>query len=368
MEQAAVQTGYSDFGPDGFQNGLEATLRGFARIPFTPAARQQVEAKIVSDLATRLAIEQWFKDHPETSDAPVEGPIVVTGMPRTGTTAVVGLMALDPRFRYLRAWEGVQPLPPPQRDDTADPRRLAAHAASSAYSAAKRAQHIHDPDGPEEDLAMLAGLNMHGYQGALPMPDDFLEWWIDEDFTTTYAYHKRVLQLLASRRPPHLWLLKSPPHLFKLEALAAAYPDARFIMTHRDPAKTIPSTCSLQFTRYLDRCEPGSLDPLDYGQRWLNFWARGMQLGLAARARIGEHRFIDIRNSDLIASPTATMARIYAWLGLPLSQKLQGKFETYTSRNQPGAFGEHRYTAEQYGITGAQIRDQFQAYIERFNL
>lgn len=367
LERAVQAAGADDFGPGGFEEGLERTLAALASLPLTGTARAQAESKVVSDLATRLRIEQWRKAHPAVAEQQIEGPVLVCGMPRTGTTATVGMMALDDRFRFLRAWEAVQPIPPPKLGAEAqDPRRLAAQKATE--SGTTQAMHISDPDGPEEDLVMLAGLNMHAYYGVYPMPDDFLAWWRDADFASTYAYHRRVLQHLQSERPPHLWLLKSPPHLFKLEAFAAEYPNARFVMTHRDPAKLIPSVSSLHHALNAERCLPGSLDKTTYGPRWLAFWAEGMERALAARRRIGEDRFIDVWNEDVVRDPVGTFRALYAGLGFEFSDELQARVEAYNRRNARGAFGEHRYIAEEYGVTREAIRAAFGDYIDRFEL
>jgi hypothetical protein len=367
LESAVEATGLEDFGPDGYQVGLQRTLDAFACAPITPEARLAAEAHLVADLANRLRIEQWYKERPAVAGLQIEGPILVCGLPRTGTTAAVGMMALDARFRCLRTWEAIKPIPPPRSaEEKSDARVLSARAAAKTYG--KRSQHIHDPDGPEEDLALLAGLDMHAYHGRYPMPQSFLDWWMDEDFHSTYAYHRRVLKVLQSERPPNLWLLKAPPHLFKLEAFAAEYPQARFVMTHRDPAKVIPSVSSLHFTLHSEHCVPGSLNKLTYGPALLGFWKEGMRRALEARRRIGEHRFIDVWNDEVAARPVDTFCKLYEQLNFELPPELSSKLEEYNRRNAPQVFGEHRYSAEEYGLTTPQIRSGFEEYIERFHL
>ena len=367
IAKAIAVAGTDDFGADGWREGLARMLDAFARIPLKPEVCTASVDKLVHDPATRLRIEQWYKDHPETDGQVIAGPVFVIGLPRTGTTATVGMMALDERFRFMRPWEGSAPLPPPiAGQEDADPRLIAARAAASAYD--KPHVHLFDPDGPEEDLAFLAGLDMHSYHGAYPMPDDYIEWWLNADFTSFYAYQRRVLKLLQSRRPPNLWLLKSPPHLFRLKEIASAYPEAKFVMTHRDPVKVIASVSSLHSMLYAERCLPGSIDPLAIGPHHLALWAEGMRRGLAARAEIGEHRFIDVRNDDVVRQPVQTFERIYAFLGMPVTPELQFNLQEYNSRNAPGNFGKHAYTPEQYGLTRQAIRSAFGAYIERFQL
>lgn len=367
MQRAIEATGLADFGGDDFEEGLSRALEAFAGLPLNAAGRASAEAAIVGSLASRLRIEAYWQAHPELAETPVEGPVLVTGLPRTGTTATVAMMAVDPRFRFLRAWEAIQPLPPPVvGQETGDPRAVAAREA--AAGTANQAMHLSDPDGPEEDLVFLAGLTMRAYHGAFPMPDHFVDWWMSADFAATYRWHRKVLQILHSRRPPHLWLLKAPPHLFQLDAFLGEYPDARIVMTHRDPASVIPSDSSLRWHLNSDRCDMTGLDRQSYGPKLLAFWKRGMDRALAARDRIGESRFIDVRNADVVADPVAAFETIYAGLGMNVSPRLRADIAAYAARNAKGAHGEHRYTAEEYGLTREGIREAFAEYIARFGV
>ncbi len=367
MERAIAATGLTDFGGDDFAEGLERALAAFAALPLNQAGRAGAEAAIVGSLASRLRIEDHWKRHPELAEVPVQGPVLVTGLPRTGTTATVAMMALDPRFRFLRGWEAVQPLPPPVlAEEATDARAVAARAAAASY--ANQAMHLSDPDGPEEDLVFLAGLTMRAYHGAFPMPDSFVDWWIGSDFTATYRWHRKVLQILHSRRPPHLWLLKAPPHIFRLEEFVAEYPDARIVMTHRDPASVIASDSSLRYHLSSERCDMAGLDKRSYGPKLLHFWKQGMDRAMAARQRIGEERFVDLRNADVVADPVGSFEKAYAGLGMEITPELRAAIADYGRRNARGAHGEHRYTAEEYGLTREGIREAFRDYVERFDL
>lgn len=363
---AIEATALDDFGPEGWREGLERTLDGFARAPLTDEARAAAYNKVVHDLANRLRIEQWYKDHPEVADEQVEGPVLVCGLPRTGTTATLGMMATDPRYRFLRGWEGGNPVPPPVAgEENDDPRVLAARKFAAQMD---QSRHIVDPDGPEEDLAILAPLNCHAYNGAYPMPQDYLDWWMSAEFCSTYAYNHRVYRLLQSRRGPKRWLLKAPVHLFQLEAFLAEWPDTKFVWTHRDPAKVIPSVSSLQFGLNEERSVPGALDKLEYGPAFLDFWREGMDRALAARDRIGEARFLDVWNEDVVADPVGTFATIYERLGFEFTPEMRVGLGDYSRRNAKGVHGAHRYTAEEYGTSRDKIREAFSDYIERFGL
>jgi hypothetical protein len=362
---AAERAGSDDFGVSGYEEGLERVLDAIARLPLTEAARAGALDRVVQDLANRARIEGWYRQHAEIESQRIEQPVFVVGLPRTGTTATVGMMALDPRFRFLRAWEGSNPVPPPVAGEEADdPRRLAAINAGEPHS--PRNMHISDSDGPEEDPVFLYGLDMHAYYGFLPMPQDYTDWWISADFRSTYALHERALKLLQSAGPPRPWLLKGPVHLFHLETLAAQYPDARFVMTHRDPAKAIPSVASLQINLHAARCESGRLDKRERGRMALDFWAQGIERGLAARARIGDERFVDVFNDEVVRDPLAALGKVYDHIGMDIAPDLARGIVDYSRRNAPGAHGKHEYTLEEYGLEESAIRAAFAGYLDRF--
>jgi Sulfotransferase family len=357
-ERARCATGLSDFGPDGWQIGLEHFVAS-ARVDIgtNPSAVATVEAMAVGRLANRLKIERWYADHRGDPIDPVQGPVFIVGLPRTATTALHYLLAIDPQFRYQRRWEVADPVPPPDlATEAEDPRRLSATASLSV-------QHIATSDGPLEDGALLA-LDFHNQELGLPLPS-YTRWWRCADMTSTYAYHDRVLSLLHSRRPPSLWLLKAPAYCFHLPQIASQYPQARFLMTHRDPVVAFASTCSVvQEARRL-LVPSYQTDPVELGGFLLEHLVEATRRALSAREILGDHRFCDVHQADVEARPMETVERIYRFLGLPLSDDVRSAMEDWTVENRRGARGEHRYTAEQYGQTAETLREAFHEYIGR---
>lgn len=209
---------------------------------------------------------------------------------------------------------------------------------------------------------------MHGFHGAYPMPNDYMHWWANLDYRDVYANHRRVMKLLQSRRGPRLWLLKAPPHLFHLEAFAATFPNARFIMTHRDPAKVIASVASLQSTMQAARTEPGTIDRHERGHFFQSFYADGLNRGLAARALIGEARFIDVTNDEVVRDPLSVFERVYDHIGLARHGDFADRVAAYNARNAQSAGGQHYYAAEDYGLSREGIREAFAGYIDRFGV
>src|SRR5439155_23854323 len=184
------------------------------------------------------------------------------------------------------------------------------------------------------------------------------------DLTAPYQYPRRVVKLLGSQRPPELWLFKAPHHKFHLEAIAAAYPETQFIMTHRDPGKVVPSYTSIVLS-VMPPAE-GERDVQALGREICEHLRIGMQHAIEERARIGEDRFLDVHHRDLVEDPKGTIRRIYQWLGLELTPPAEQTILDWQQANRMGAQGTHRYTAEQYGLTVDQLRSGYEFYIRHF--
>jgi len=365
---ARSAAGLEDFGDSDFLEGLDQACKALSALPLTQTAIGLATAKIEHDLASRLKIVDWYRRHPELEDERIEGALLVSGLPRTGTTATVGMLALDERYRYPRIWEGSDPVPPPiWGEEHNDPRAIAAREAAALRNA-NMSWHIVDADGPEEDQLVFGGLNMRNLYAMYPISEEYLWWWIEDDYRSTFAWFERVMKLLQSRRPPRFWLLKSPSHIFKMDALIERFPDTRIVMTHRDPTKVIASMASVfQFT-YDRYCGAGTIDKHWTGARALTMWSEGIKRAMASRERLGEDRFVDVHNADVVKDPVGTFEKLYAELGFQLDDGLRSRLEDYHRRNAKGAHGSHDYTPEEFGLSDVRVRDAFREYIDRFGL
>jgi hypothetical protein len=366
MTEAMEESGLSDFGAGDFREGLVVLLDSLERDgDLSPAADAAVMADFRRRLVNRLEVEAWYASHPEVEDVSVRGPVDINGLPRTGTTALADMLSIDPQFRSLRGWEQTQPCPPPTlEDETNDPRRQAFVKAQEGISPEHRAKHIVEIDATMEDTEVL-GMSFHGQQMMLPVPS-YRDWWREADLTQTYQHHRRAVKLLGSRRPPDLWLFKAPHHKFHLEALASAYPDVRFIMTHRDPGKVVPSYASI----VLSVMPPadGERDLHGLGREISDHLRIGMEHAIAERARIGEDRFLDVHHRQMVADPRGTVRGVYEWLGLELTPSVEQSIFAWQDANRVGAHGTHHYTAEEYGLNTAQIRSDYDFYIRHFDV
>jgi hypothetical protein len=370
MAQASEQTGLADFGAPTFRVGLDQLLNSLevdARL--TEAGRAAVRPMLLRRLVNRLQIEDWFRAHPQAAAAPLVGPVSITGLPRTGTTALGNMMSLDPQFRCLRGWEQAQPCPPPVTGtELQDPRRVGALRRNESLvrdQPEQQAMHLYEVDATIEDVEVL-GLEFSAQQMTLPI-FSYHAWWREADMRPTFAYHRRAALLLQSSRPPDRWLFKAPHHKFHLEALVDAYPEARFVFTHRDPAKAVPSYVSFATSHY----PPGTLDNhdlRDIARHIHRHLLTGMQRAMAARARLGDHRFVDVQQREIENDPLGTLARIYDFLGLELRPEMREAVVRWGEANHAGAHGQHRYTAEQYGLSVEQIRSDYEFYIRHFDI
>jgi Sulfotransferase family len=368
IERAQSSTGLSDFGADGWQEGLERLVqaaRSDLDLEVDEATAARLQGVINQRLTSRLRMEDWY-GRQESEPPPLEGLIIIHGLPRTGTTALQYLLSKDPKFRYPRRWEATSPVPPPgTTSDANDERRLAALKQAQGATGGST-QHISEVDGPSDDGVIL-GLDFHNQETGLPLPT-YTRWWRSSSLKTTYAYHERVLRLLHTGHPPNLWVVKAPYHNFHLSDMAAQYPQARFVMTHRDPAISFPSACSTVFTAQRNALPKQPPDPVELGAFLLEHLVAGVTRAMADRSAIGEDRFLDVSQSQLEADAVGTVERIYDFSGLELDNSARASMGEWAVNNRRGARGEHRYSAEEYGLTTEEIRSAFADYIERFNV
>jgi len=370
MNEAQAATGLDDFGPADFKVGFAVYLEhleGESNLDDQTAAR--VRSMIQRRLTNRLEIEEWYKTHPEIGSVPVESPVFIVGLPRTGTTALIQIMSLDDRFRGPRMWEMVKPCPPPiLEDELSDPRRLAAKEQEEQMNLAdpgRMALHLYDADAPDEDGEILT-LSFGAQETVLPI-FSYHNWWREADLGPTMIYHRRVVQLLQSRRPPNQWLFKAPTHLFHLDAIASAYPDARFVMPHRDPAKAVAS--AVAFIDSLTTPGTGMASQMArFGQHHCDHLRIGMENAIAARERIGEHRFFDVQHSEFVSDPLGTLSGINDFLGLEDRPQDRERRAQWHAANQSGTYGVHRYEPEEHGLSKAQLRSDFDFYTQRFDV
>jgi len=373
MEAAQAQTGLDDYGPEA--DAMVEALTVLVRSANDDAdLSEQGEAvfggMVTSLLARRLEIEGWYADHPEIGDQEIASVLFGVGLPRTGSTALSYLLAQDDTVRSLRMWEATQPTPPPELEgEEEDPRFIAAKAAMSGLGSVPpeiKSMLPSSADGPSECLDLLNLSFRCSMLDTVAQTPSYGEWLVHCDFGPAYRYHERVLKLLQWHRPPNRWRLKTPAHMFGIDALDAVYPDAKFVITHRDPAKVMASLASVETA--VVRMYTGKADPHYFGQHCVDDWDLALRRFLAFRDRVGEDRFYDIAFADLQRDPVGTVRGLYEWLGEELTPTTASAMQTWWDGSQAdrGTGGGHHYTAEEFGLDDDELHERFAYYSERF--
>lgn len=375
VDRARRATGLSDFGEAGWEEPLGVLVDSLEReASMSPLGRRILTRMLTRDLGLRLRIVEALRRAPAAAAAPVERPLFVVGLPRTGTTLLYSLLAQTPGARPLLGWEAHDPAgPAPGRPD----RRVAVYGAQvigmNYVAPDLRAVHLVETRGLRECWPLLNRSFVSGGYLVLADVPSYERWlWAagEEAFAASYRLHRDQLRLLQAQRPPGSpparWVLKSPVHLASLDALLAVYPDARIIQTHRDLARVLPSNCSL-FTVSRGICSDAG-DPLATGRQVLARSRSTLERSMATRGRVGEARFFDVRYADLTADPIGTVRAALAHFGEDLPVAAEVRLERHLADNPKHKHGAHRYAAEQFGLDRAEIEAAARGYHERFTV
>ena len=371
VSAAAAETGLDDLGDPACCEGLAVLLDCVAReAALNDLGRMILRGWVHERLVNRLRVTDWVRRHPEVRDGRVERPIVVVGMLRTGSTLLCELLACDPANRPLMKWEGLNALPPPESATfTTDPRIAAeVEKQEGIYAMVPRLKAVHwEPgDGPTECVALLTqSFRAQDWHGLFKIPG-YVEWFHACDMQPAYDYHRQSLQLLQSRAPGR-WTLKAPGHLLALDVLRATYPDARIVVLHRDPMKTVPSSASLSVTSRPDSLSTADFDGY-FGPLWVDVLGTMVDRLVDHRDRRGDEGFVDVRYRDFVADPVATVGRIYAHFGESLSEEAATGMQDHLTSHPQAKHGAHAYTLADFGLDEQTVRDRFGAYTERFGI
>jgi Sulfotransferase family len=367
---ARAATGLHDLGSPYYREGLERTVDALNNeAELSEIGRVIQHATISNALIQRLKVEDTYAQHPEIDHEVVGGPVFVIGLPRTGTTALSQLVAADPQFRSLRMWESQAPTPPPETaTQDSDPRIAQAEEGlrmlDDMFPLMKTMHNSEATAATEcQDLMGMSFRTFH-FDGAVRVPS-YLEWLMHCDMRETYTFHRRVLKLLQWHCPPTLWHLKTPVHMFALDALVEAYPNAKFLWSHRDPAKVMGSVCSL--IRYVRSWSSDRDDPEELGAEQLDSWAEAVRRAMDFRQRVGDSRFADVAFADLQDDPVGTLQAGYAALGLTFSEGTERAVEQWADEHRPGSRGAHNYELSDYGLTPEGVREQFADYLHAYD-
>jgi hypothetical protein len=370
-DEARTQTGLEDTGGDHYREGLERLVASMNEEGgLTEMGEAMLQLRLRTLLAARLGVEETYRQHPEIETQEIGGPVFVIGLPRTGTTALSRLVAADPRFRSLRTWESAAPVPPPETaTEHTDPRIAATELGiammDEAFPLMQSMHHTEATTATEcQDLMGMSFRTAH-FDGFARVPS-YMAWVVDTDMRETYRYHRRVLRLLQWHCPPTLWHLKTPVHMYALDALVESYPDARFLWSHRDPAEVLGSVCSL--IHYTRSWASDRDDSVELGAQQLRQWWIAVQRAMEFRERTGDGRFADVSFSDLQSRPLESVAGALERIGLPIDADSRTSVETWATSHPPGAQGTHTYGLSEFGLSPGQVRERFAPYCAAFGI
>ncbi len=373
VEQAQKATGLTQFDTESYREGLEVLVHDFnagtARGIHPQSGVDACRNDILHWLKNRLLVTDYLRQRPELLDRPIERPVFVMGVPRTGTTLMSNLLAADPARRSPLTWEIDNPVPPATSATLkTDPRALAILEQENRLKASNpemfriyRGSAIY----PNECVFFMCHdfkTLMIESKGVLPHYKEFI---FSCDMTSSYEYHKKFLQVLQADAPG-TWNVKKPSHALYLEYLFKVYPDARVIWTHRDPFVATGSLCSIISMNHMRHM--GFIDNDWLGKNYSWQAAEHANRIMDFRDRFGEDRIIDVQYSDMVEDPMATVRKVYAALGDAWTPEAEAGIQAWVDDNPQNKFGKHEYKLAQYGLTKAKLEPMFERYLSRYDV
>jgi hypothetical protein len=371
INQARAATGLSDLGDAALLEGLEVLVKASnEEAHLSDAGAPRWEANLVGILSNRLRIVEYLKQHPALLERPVDRPMFVFGLPRTGTTLAINLLSADPARRCLLRWESLNSAPPAAAGALHnDPRCIAEQARlerAVKYAPQIAAAHYEDADSPSEcQFAMAPSFCAQLFDSNLHVPS-YHDWFLYRaSYLPAFRFHKQLLQLLQAENVGR-WTLKNPWHPLFLADLTTVYPDAQLVMTHRDPAEVVGSACSL-----IRLVRPMFSDVVDLRQiadQMIETFDVMIERQNAYRDRHGEDSIYDIQYVEQLRDPIGEMHKLYAHFKEPLTADAEVAMRTLLADNPQGKHGKHTYSLAEFGLTAAGVRRHFRDYCERFNI
>jgi len=375
-QRAQALTDVQDPDPTHFADNLAAVvdcMNGESEL--TDAGVEMAVGMLAVAMRNRIEVDRYVADEPAVEDTSIDRPIFLTGLPRSGTTYFQYLFDLDPDLRMMRTWEGERPAPPPAVDpESARHRREVslenARLMRELTGGKIDAFHLTDVDGPQECLAILDQTFVN--PGLLwPMSgESYLKYLLHgADLRAAYEYHARVLKLLQWSAPPRRWTLKWPCHLLALDTIADVYPDATFVVTHRDPVQALASNCSL--AHMLRTGTDPDYDPKVIGRDMLSLVHEHVDRLVAfdiAQSQAGRSSLVHVDYYRLVESPETVMPDAFEAVGLEWTPVVEDRIRTWRAENPKGKRGTHEYMLDDYGLDRDMVADAFATYVDRFDI
>lgn len=372
LAAAREKTGLDDFGPDYFREALTMICKSAREdLDLNPVGHRNLWFQVLDHLVQRLRFVDLWTRRPEILDEPIERPIFIVGLPRSGTTFIHQLLAQDQRMRVTPFWEELGPLPdhdpavrPPEDGPLIERARrnidgLRQHAPGLLE------MHQLAVDQPEEEIYLLGpAFASMVYEWVYIMPQ-FARWYAAQDHTEGYRFFRRILQALQWMRGGGRWLLKAPQHMEQVGPLMTVFPDATFVETLRDPVTAATSNASLSC--YGQRIRTDRPSPHAAGESCMVIIER-LVTRLLADQPVDDPRFVPVEFKALMADPLAAAERVYAAAGLELGDDVRARMQAYVDRNDKAHSGGRSYSPADFGIDVPLLRSRIAGYYERFGV
>lgn len=380
LSEAKERARLDDFGPNDFMERLNQICDEWnGDEDLTPLARLGLRNTLVMHATSRLLIRQQWQAHPEIFDEEIRAPLIVVGMPRSGTTHLLNLMAADRRFRALPLWEGYEPVPLPGEEATWDERDPRFRRCQEKWDGLQQiapimaAFHPMNPEHIHEELELMGpDFSSYNYEWLAHSPR-WRDYYLSHDQTPHYRYLKDVLKLLqwqdrkrlgdaaAARR----WVLKCPQHLEQLPVLTKVFPDAMIVITHRDPVAVIQSAAFSQAYGLRFQRRRMIVDEI------LEYWTDRTETLLRAcvrdRPALDPQRSIDVLFHEFMADDIGTVGKIFARAGIEMTDTCHADLEAFMRDHQRGKHGRIIYDLRRnFGVEPEVIRRRFQFYFDAF--
>lgn len=363
----------SDFGATDFMPRLALLVDEWSRdAEMTAACRFSLFHKLVQFATNRLLIEDTLKRHPEILEQKIERPLIVAGLPRSGTTHLLNLLAADSRARALPLWESYEPLPLPGEKpgkDGVDPRYARCAAAWKMMQQTVpliEAMHPMEPDHIHEELELMGpDFASYNFEWLASMSPRWRDHYYASDQTPHYEYMKKVLKILQWQRGAQRWVLKCPQHLEQLPVLHKVFPNATIVVTHRDPVAVIQSTVTmLAYGQRMSRKQVDTTGLLDY---WSDRIEHLLRACVRDRGMLPDAQSLDCPFDVFMADDFGMIEKIYAKAGVPMTEKARAELRGFIAAHPRGRHGQVIYDLKgDFGVDPDVLRGRFRFYFDRF--
>lgn len=363
---AQERTGLTQFDSDSFLEPFELMVAGINSRPEHERIASALSEEILGDLSNRLRVADYMHRHPELEFEPITAPIIVMGMPRTGTTALSYLLDCDTRWRSLLNWEAVDSVPPPTTETLkSDPRCVAKKQMQEQIfpNLPFSVPHWEWADGPTECIFIHAQDFKALSWDARIVSREYAEYLLHCDMSSAYAYQKRVMRVLQSQAPGR-WVLKMPSHALHFRWALEAFPDARFIWTHRNPFKALASLGTTISAGHMSTL--GAPDTQFIHDVYPQQIAEHVNRPMAMRGTLSENKILDVYCSEFLQDPMAGIRRVYNWLDEELTESTEQAMRRWLEADNKRQSGRPAYSLEDFGWTREEVAPHFEEYLAAY--